>query len=215
MYVFMHTCIIYFIMILFCSHGTQALMCGWVLKQLGILKSYDFLAQWEGGVRKQWRGIMCVLLCSSGQGEHRVSLEPLEEGRKGVVCSGRQGTWLVWPSEGHGRWVRVAAGRGGLGGFVCPGCWHKVSTLFPCYLHAAPCSVVKLPIVPGEHPPVALGRGMGSRMCPPPPYNDFVHVAKAKLILNSSWELSQIPRILYWFFIVPSYTGSHLTVQSY
>lgn len=63
----------------------------------------------------------------------------------------------------------------------------QVSTLFPCHLHAAPCSVVQLPIVPGEHPPVALGRGLERRLChPPDPYNDFVHVAKAKLILNLS-----------------------------
>lgn len=118
-------------------------------------------------------GIMCVLLCSSGRGGHGASLEPLKEGRKGVVCNGRQGTWLVWPSEGHGQWVRIAAGRGSLGGFVCPGCWHKVSTLFPCCLHAAPCSVVKLPIVPSEHPPAALGRGLGSRMCPLSPLQWF------------------------------------------
>lgn len=216
MYVFMHICIIYLIIILFCSHRIQTLMCGRVHKQPGILKSCDFLALREDTVRKPWWGSLCVLRCSSGQGGHSASLEPLKEGRKRVVCSGRQGTWLVWPSKGHGQWVRIAAGRGGLRCFACPGCWHKVSTLPPCHLHAAPCSVVQLPIVPGEHPPVTLGRGLESRMClPPPPYNDFMHVAKAKLTLNSSWELSQILQILYQFFIVPSYTESHLTSQSY
>lgn len=109
MYVFMHTCIIYFIMILFCSHGTQALMCGWVLKQLGILKSYDFLAQWEGGVRKQWRGIMCVLLCSSGQRAQSVigAIGGREEGSslqwetRNMTSVTLRGTWPV--SEGRSR----------------------------------------------------------------------------------------------------------------
>lgn len=109
-------------------------------------------------------GGMCVLRCSSGQGGHSASLEPLKEGRKGVGCSRRQGTWLVWPSEGQ--WVRITPGRGGLRCSVCPCCWHKVSTLFPCHLHADPCSVVQLPIVPGEHPPVALGRGLERRLGP-------------------------------------------------
>lgn len=216
MYVFMHTCIIYFIMILFCSHRTPTLMCGWVLKQLGLLKSYDFLALWEGGVRKQWRGIMCVLLCSSGRGGHSASLEPLKEGRKGVVCNERQGTWIVWPSEGHGQWVRIDRSRKRKPGRFCVS-WllaqgqYSVPMLLTCSSlqcdEASHCARWTSSCSSGQRP--------GEQNVPPLPYNDFVHVAKAKRILNSSWELSQILRILYWFFIVPSYTGSHLTIQSY
>lgn len=144
-------------------------MCGWVLKQPGILKFCDFLALREGGVRKQWRGggwdyVCAALFKWSGRAQRVIGAT---EGREeGSSCSRRHGTSLVWPSEGQ--WVRITPGRGGLRRFVCPCCWHKVSTLFPCHLHAAPCSVVQLPIVPGEHPPVALGRGLERRLGHPP-----------------------------------------------